>query len=632
MSSCAGNIGQDGPFPASRKINLMPKKDDLGMGARILRRDFLNNALLGAGAALLSQPAPAQTHDTFTGYGGVGDYAASNGDPWPVLSVGHKLRDGAYNRLASQAIDTGETFDLLIVGGGLSGLGTAYYFAKATGGRKRCLILENHAMFGGHCKQNEFMVKGERLFGPQASNDFGVPKEGSGNQMDELFTELNIPRDFHWQEWDTGLKPLRIPRDNYSHMDGINDTQVDVGYCFDSPKRSWAHNIFANRLEGTPFSEDVKRDLMKWRTTTGGSEEVRKRLDAITYKDYIERELGLSHEVTKFVEPVVGLICGASPDAVCARAGHYLVSPVTARATISFPGGNTTFARHLVRSLIPGSMSGGLNFADVLNQSVHFDALDRKEEPTRIRLNATVIRVEHEGPGVSVTYEKEGKLYRTRGRTAVVASPGWINRHTVADLPAEIRSAYDQFQYAPAMSVNVALNHWRFLYKLEAPAVRYFNGAFGWSCNIRQNMVAGSYHPPLHPDKPTVLTFYLGLYTPGRSAGEQGNLGREKMLATSYMALERHIRSQMSNLFGDAGFDPAKDIAGIILNRWGHARVLQPPGFYYGKDGKPAAREIVQQGFGKIAIAHAELNGHQNATGALMQGRRAAEVMVKSTV
>ncbi len=586
----------------------------------ILRRDFLNNTLLGAGAALLRQPAPAQSRDTFTGYGGVGDYARSNGDPWTATSIGHKFRDGGYD--PSKAIDTGENLDLLIVGAGLSGLGAAYYFAKATGGRKRCLLLENHAMFGGHCKQNEFLVKGERLIGPQASNDFGIPRAGSGNQMDQLFTELNIPREFAWQEWD---KPLRIPRDNYSHMDGINDTQVDVGYFFDQPKRAWAHNIFANRLEGTPFSEDVKRDLMKWRTTTGGSEEVRKHLDTITYKQYLEGELGLSPEVTKFVEPVVGLICGASPDAVCARAGHNLVIPMNARATISFPGGNTTFARHLVRALIPASMAGDLSFADVLNHPVRFDMLDHQDAPTRIRLNATVIRVEHSGPGVAVTYEKDGKLYRSHARAAVVASAGWMNRHTIADLPREIRAAYEEFQYAPAMSVNVALTNWRFLYKLQAPAVRYFAGGFGWSCNIRQNMVAGPYHPPLDPDKPAVLTFYLGLYTAGRPAAEQGNLGREKMLSTSYADYERQIRSQMTLLFADQGFDARKDIAGIILNRWGHARILQPPGFYYGRDGKPSAREIVQQGFGRIAIAHAELNGHQNATGALAQGKRAAE-------
>lgn len=105
----------------------------------ILRRDFLNNTLLGAGVAPLTQPAPAQVRDSFTGYGGVGDYAASNGDEWPVIAVGHKLRDGGFADL-SKAADTGESFDLLIVGAGLSGLSAAYYFARETGGRKRCLL------------------------------------------------------------------------------------------------------------------------------------------------------------------------------------------------------------------------------------------------------------------------------------------------------------------------------------------------------------------------------------------------------------------------------------------------------------------------------------------------------------
>jgi spermidine dehydrogenase len=175
------------------------------------------------------------------------------------------------------------------------------------------------------------------------------------------------------------------------------------------------------------------------------------------------------------------------------------------------------------------------------------------------------------------------------------------------------------------MVVNVALTNWRFLYKLGASAARWFGDGFGFSCNIRRPMVAGAYHPPLHPDRPTILTFYLGLYTRGKSAAEQGSLGRQQLLATTYADYERQLRRHLTRLFADYGFDPRKDIAGIILNRWGHARVLQPPGFYYGSGGKPAAREIVQRGFGRIAIGHSELNGHQNVTGALAQGKRAVE-------
>ncbi|HLK64187.1 MAG TPA: FAD-dependent oxidoreductase [Bryobacteraceae bacterium] len=606
---------------------------------KIYRRDFLNNVLLGAGAALLKMPAPASAQrasgrDTFTGYGGVGDYAASNGDPWPVVSAGHKFAKGSGTPQPTEIHDTGETFDLLIVGGGLSGLGSAFYFAKATGGSKHCLILENHPIFGGHCKQNEFLVNGRRLIGPQASNDFAVPREGSHNQMDELFTELGLPREYAWASWDPSLKPLRIPRDNYSHMDGINDTQVDVGYFFGrqpgGSKPLWLRNIFANKLEGTPFSKEVRGDLLKWRATTGGSETVRRHLDAITYQQYLEGELGLRPEVTKFVEPVIGLICGASPDAVCARAGHNLVIPAASAPGISFPGGNTTFARHLMRWLIPDAIPGELSFANVLNTAVNFDALDRSGSATRVRLGATVTRVEHTNSGVAVTYEKDGKLWRTRGRKVVMASPGWLNRHILADLPGDLREAYDEFHYGPAMSVNVALTNWRFLYRLEAPAVRYFNEGFGWSCNIRCPMMAGSFRPVLHPDEPVVLTFYTGLYAPGHSVAEQGELGRKRLLETTYADYEKQIVRQMTILFQDAGFRASRDIAGVVLNRWGHARVLQPPGFYYGRDGKASPREIVQRGYGQIVIAHSELNGHQSAAGALQQAKRAAEDVLRS--
>jgi len=592
------------------------------MEMRMVRRDFLNRTLLGAGAALLKMPAPAFAKDTYTGYAGMGDYARSNGDPLAVVEAGHRLRDGYSETAIRSAANDSQGFDLIVVGGGLSGLSAAYYFQKATGGSKRCLILENHAMFGGHCKQNEFLVDGHRLMGPQASNDFGVPRAGSGNQMDELFTELNIPRDYTWVEWNPKLEALRISRDNYSHMDGISDTQVDVGYCFGG---RWLHNIFANDLAGTPFSDAVKRDLMKWRTTTGGSEQVQRHLDSITYQQYIEGELGLSPEVTKFATPVVGLICGASPDAVCARAAHTLVRPFNTRPGISFPGGNTTFARHLVKALIPESMPGKADFENALTSSVDFRTLDRKDQPTRIRLNATVVRVDERGDGVAVTYEYGGKLYRSEGRAAVAASAGWNNRHTIANLPENVRAAYDEFQYAPALSVNVALRNWKFLYKRRAPAVRYFEGGFGWSCNIRQSMVAGAFAPPLDPEKPIVLTFYSGIYEAGKPVKEQGEAGRKKLLATSYAEYERQILGQMKFLFEDAGFRAPRDVAGIVLNRWGHARVLQPPGFYYGLNGKASPRQVVEAGFGRIAIAHSELNGHQNATGALAQGKRAAE-------
>jgi spermidine dehydrogenase len=164
------------------------------------------------------------------------------------------------------------------------------------------------------------------------------------------------------------------------------------------------------------------------------------------------------------------------------------------------------------------------------------------------------------------------------------------------------------------------------MHRLGITAARWFgDGDLGFVANIRRQMKVGSYDPPVDPDKPNVLTFYLGLYTPGKTVAEQGSLGRAKLLGTTYKEYEAAVLSQLTRQFASAGFDAKRDVAGIILNRWGHARLVQPPGWYYGVDGRPSPREVVSAGYGKIAIGHSELNGHQSATGALAQGRRIAE-------
>src|SRR5262245_54234272 len=204
----------------------------------ITRKDFLNATLLGAGAALLSSPSPADAmrriaelapaEDAFSGPGGVGDYASSNGDTKPVIDAAHRIRDGAY-KTKLNTTDTGEVYDLLIVGGGITGLTAAYFFEKTNGGSKRCLVLENHPIFGGEAKQNEFLVDGVRLMAPQGSNDFGVPRQGAGWQS-EVWDDLAMPREFTWSDWDSTQSQLRMARDNYQPMEGVGEFGVDIGY------------------------------------------------------------------------------------------------------------------------------------------------------------------------------------------------------------------------------------------------------------------------------------------------------------------------------------------------------------------------------------------------------------------
>lgn len=142
------------------------------MDASITRRDFLGSALLASGSALLAGMTPAELlaqDDNFTGYGGVGEYSTANGNTWDVLEAGHAIRDRLYDPLPAGIIDTGESYDCVIIGGGISGLAGALFFQRETSSAMTCLVLENHAIFGGEAKQNEFLVEGKRLIAHQGS-------------------------------------------------------------------------------------------------------------------------------------------------------------------------------------------------------------------------------------------------------------------------------------------------------------------------------------------------------------------------------------------------------------------------------------------------------------------------------
>jgi spermidine dehydrogenase len=611
------------------------ERGKLGLDAPITRRDFLNGSLASAvGVQVQPAAAAAAMADTFTGYGGVGDYAHSNGNTLPVLQAAHRLRDGRYTDAALGAAGDAGRFDLVVVGGGIAGLSAAHRFRALRGPATRILILENHPMPGGEAKQNQFEVDGVRLLGPQGSNDFGLPGQRRDSLTDAFFEEFALPREYQWQGWDSRLKPLRFARDNYSNMDGFQETQVDVGYFFErahgAGKPGWRRNIWSSGLKDTPYSDAARRDLLRWRADHGALSEIENRyLDTITYREYLETVRGYDVAVTRMVEPIVGLLAGVSTDAACARLGRQLVEDPTRPLGLSFPGGNSPFPRALLRSLLPSALPGR-DFESLVYGKFDFRAIDGADQGVRMRLEATALRVRHSGVNadeVSVVYEQGGRLFEARAGHAIMASGGWINRHLLVDMPDDLRAAYGQFAYAPALIINVALRQWRFLYDLDITACRWFDevDGIGYCCNVRQTMVTSTEAPMLHPDKPAVLTFYLGLSVPGLPAATQGMAARARLLNTSYSAFELLIRRQMLRLFGSTGFRPDRDIAGIVLNRWGHARLVEPPGFHYGVDGKPSPLERVRQGYGRISIGHSELNGAQHWGSALEYGRKAGE-------
>lgn len=614
------------------------------MRIRMTRRDFLNGALLGAGALLLDLPAPlrlfAQDRKAEE-FGGVGDYTASAGDTAEVIRIYESINSGADFARTHDIIDTGEMYDTVVIGGGLSGLGAAHEFSKVAPKKARCIVLENHLIFGGAAKRNEFTVQGERLIGPQGSNAFGVIDRPDIPGY-EIYNELGIPREFEYAHMDRDLDKLDFDPTNFGYR--LWFRSKSIGYHFSSRDKEargqWVSGFWEKDLEQTPYSDKVRRDFLKWWDSTerqyeGGDYE--RWLDSMTYQEYIEQVLRLDPAITRFAHPVLASVLGLGCDAISAYAANQVHMPgfpgfqgnrsLRYSDWHSFPGGNDGFSRSFIKALIPEAIDGGRSFAEIQNGRVRFSALDAAGNRVRFRLGASVVRVEHDdavpGNSISVMYLKDGRLYRLKGRSAVMASGSRLSRKVVAGLPTGHAEAYAHFHVAPILVANVALSNWRFLYRRGLTACLWSDG-FGFGCNIRKPMYIGSYRPPLHPDKPTLLTFYVPFHEPGLPIEEQGEKGRKKLLETSYREFEVKIVDQMRRLFSDAGFSAEKDIAGIILNRWTYAYVNPQPGFYFGKNGRKAPRDIIRSPFGRITFAHAELNGHQHWLAAVAEGQRGA--------
>jgi spermidine dehydrogenase len=198
----------------------------------------------------------------------------------------------------------------------------------------------------------------------------------------------------------------------------------------------------------------------------------------------------------------------------------------------------------------------------------------------------------------------------------------------VRDLPIAYIAAYAQFHHAPILVANVALRNWKAFDKLGITAARWFDG-FGCFTNIRQPMKIDGATMPLYPSKPVMVTLYVGYPQPGVPIAAQTAGARVKLFNASYADLELQVRKQLQQMFGPAGFEAKRDIAGIIFNRWGHAYFAPQPGFYFGAAGNPAPLEVIRRRYGRIAFGHSELAGRQSWGNAALESRRALKQVLE---
>ena len=607
-------------------------------GAALLSMPAPSAVAANSGQALRPQEIPSSLDDLpddWNGPSGIGDFAGSNGNTADVVNRAHReIRNGKLDERIKNATPVDDIYDLVVVGAGISGLSAAHLFLKERPGAK-VLCLEQHAIFGGEARLNEVEVDGYTLQAPQGSTLCALTAQqmylGDANENEALFNELGYgDLNIHYQKPQN--TKLRIPDGPWEAMSHAQNAH-DHAYYFEN--KGMVLNPWRNGLADTPWSDKFKKALMQVFTFrhSAAVENRNEYLDSITYRQFLL-------DVVKVPADVVDEVCDFM-DQWFLAAGWYrsdTMSAYNAGGADDNPPIANWGPKPFLDWLDPYAKDGyyGATFPGGYGK-VNWDALDRPGDNYRLRVNATVFSVLHndkpdKSSYVIVTYVKDGKMYSVRGKTAVCAGQQHANYRICYDVSSEIRDAMSRFFHHPVLVINVAVRNWRFLEKLGAASVRWFNGS-GWFTSLYRPRVGGGEKQALDPDKPFILTQWNPIYAgePGGNPQQRALKSRMGLFATPFSEIERSVVEQFQKMFGPYGFDAKRDIAAIIANRQGHAYAIHTPGMAIGRDGKKAPLEILAEPFNRMAFAHAELSGIQLCTGAMRNGRRAARQMLAVT-
>jgi spermidine dehydrogenase len=637
------------------------KKDlELGMGRGITRRDFLNGVAVGVGGTLAGGGIGAETllaaaaFDDFAPEKAGGYYPPAltgmRGNHDGTFTFAHRLRDGGTWDSEGAAVKTGETYDLAIVGGGISGLAAAYFYRKSAGRDARILILDNHDDFGGHAKRNEFRVGNRMLLSYGGTQSIESPGKYS-DVARGLIKEIGVETERFYKDYDSKL---------YS--------KLGTAAFFD--KETFGEDRMITGMNATPWPEflakaplsDVaRRDIArvyaeKVDYLAGLSrEEKRAKLAKISYADYLTKICKVHAEALPFFQTFPHDLYGVGIDAVsalgCFESGddyesftypgfdgldlgeHEKEEPYI----FHFPDGNASIARLLVRALIPGAMPGR-SMEDVVTARADYSKLDVDGAAVRIRLNSTVVHVQHAAGAdsggaaktVDIAYMRGGKLQSVQAKNCVLACYNGMIPYVCPSLPQKQKEALAYLVKTPLVYTHVALRNWTSFAKLGvrqivAPGGYHTHTALDFPVSI------GEYAFPSKPEEPMVLFMLRTPCKPGLDMRTQYRVGRMELMDTPFSKFERNIRDQLGRMLGGAGFDPARDIEGITVNRWAHGYAYTPNSLF-DPDWKEEEKPWVmgRQPFGKIAIANSDAGADAYTNVAIDQAWRAVGEIFKS--
>ena len=629
----------------------------LGMRRPIHRRDFLNGVAVGVGVL-------------GSGLAGAAQAAAAAGWPqdqdgyYPPLLTGmrgshpgsyenaHKVRDGDFWAGRGAPEDTGERYDLVIVGGGISGLSAAHFY-RAANPASRILILDNHDDFGGHAKRNEFHLGGALHLMNGGTLEIDSPRPYSavaGGLLTTLGVDpVALAKDCDKPRYaDMGLKHgVFFDKETF----GIDKLVAGAPNRYERIGGSWSEFVAQ-----VPLSEAARADILRVETGEDDplpgltSEEKKDRLSRISYGDFLLTILKVDPSVIAFYQSHTHGEWGVGIDAVSAldcwgiglpgfaglklkpgsepRMGYTPAGYADGGSyTFHFPDGNASIARLLVRDLVPAAVPG-VDAKDIVTAKVDYSRLDRSDNPVRIRLSSIVARARNLGDpvsarGVEVAYARGERVFTVQAKACVLASWNMMIPYLCPELPEPQKAALHDLVKTPLVYTSVALSNWTSFQKLGISGVTA-PGGYHTSVRLNPQVDIGAYASEASPERPILVHMVRTPCKPGLPEFDQNRAGRFELLRTPFETFERNIRDQLGRTLSAGGFDPARDITAITVNRWPHGYAPEFNALFQPDLPLEQQPHVVGRArFGRIAIANSDSGRAAYTDVAIDQAHRA---------
>ena len=608
------------------------------MKKSITRRDFLNGVAVSTVAL---STAPLSLAAASAPYGALAQSTAKGQGYYPPLLTdmrgSHKGSFDAAHALVmhGQRPDTyervDETYDLVVVGGGISGLAAAYLYRKKMGAQARILVLDNHDDFGGHAKRNEFQVEGKMLLGFGGS--VNLEQNAMGPEAYQLLEEIGV--EFKALQ-DAGANDYALTNGEAPYGLFLGGELYDQDKIVVGP---WGYALagagdYRALIESLNLSADDEAKLI---SLVAGEKDYladiplqdrEQYLRSSSYASFMYERVGISPAGARLMEPWLRAMFGVGIESVSVMEALELGAPGLSALGLPdaetqpdavedpnlyrypmFPDGNASVARLFVRKLVP-EVAPGHTMQDLVTIRFDYSQLDRNDSAVRVRLNSTAVNVVNRGKdAVDVAYVSGGRGFKVRGKHCILAGYNGMIPHLCPELPEAQKQNLAYGVKVPFIWTNVVLRIGAAVRKGGASVYQCPGSFFEMVAHVPP-VTLGAYRGSAQPGDPMVI--FIGHMPAPKGDGSQSardlcRLGRHKLLATPFSDYEQAIRRQLTGMFGQYGFDADHDIEAITVNRWSHGYAyeymqLHDPVWEEGQ----APHELGRKQFGRISIANSD--------------------------